>query len=97
MILTNPALCSENNVKFSTKSSNRCLSQVPRRMTSKDTRRGSFSCSIRFHSKIPAAITASRQLIAHQRAKILKLQSDFAIEVLKSTHGQLGYYVLKTS
>lgn len=46
---------------------------------------------------IPAAINAARQLIAHQRSKILKLQSDFAIEVLKSTHGQLGYYVLQTS
>jgi hypothetical protein len=46
---------------------------------------------------LPAALIASRQLIAHQRAKIQKLQSDFAIEVLKSTRGQLGNYVFKTS
>lgn len=46
---------------------------------------------------LPAAIIASRQLVAHQRAKIQKLQSDFAIEVLKFTGGKLGYYVLKTS
>ena len=50
-ILTSPALCSENSVKFSTRSSRRVRSQVPRSITSSDTRRGSSSRSMRFHSK----------------------------------------------
>ncbi len=50
-ILTSPALCSLNSVKFSTRSNSRALSQVPRSMTSSDTRRGSSSRSTRFHSK----------------------------------------------
>ena len=51
MIFTRPALCSENSVKFSNRSSNRTFSQVPRIITSRATRRGSSSRSIRFHSK----------------------------------------------
>ncbi len=51
MTFTNPALCSENKVKFSTRSSRRFLSHVPRIITSSETRRGSSSRSIRFHSK----------------------------------------------
>ena len=51
MIFTNPALCSENRVKFSIKSSRRVRSHVPRNITSSDTRRGSSSRSMRFHSK----------------------------------------------
>ena len=51
MIFTSPALCSENSVKFSTRSSSRALSHVPRIITSSDTRRGSSSRSMRFHSK----------------------------------------------
>src|SRR3546814_18930257 len=43
--------CSENRVKFSTMSSSRVLSQVPRSITSSDTRRGSSSRALRFHSK----------------------------------------------
>ena len=39
MIFTNPALCSENSVKFSTRSSRRARSHVPRSITSSDTRR----------------------------------------------------------
>ena len=38
-------------MKFSTRSSSRARSQVPRSITSSDTRRGSSSRSIRFHSK----------------------------------------------
>ena len=51
MTLTSPALCSEKRVKFSTRSSSRAGSQVPRSITSSDTRRGSSSRSMRFHSK----------------------------------------------
>ena len=51
MIFTSPALCSENSVKFSTRSSSRTRSHVPRSITSSDTRRGSSSRSMRFHSK----------------------------------------------
>jgi hypothetical protein len=52
MIFTSPALCSENSVKFSTKSSSRgpsglAMSHVPRIITSSDTRRGSSSRSMR--------------------------------------------------
>ena len=46
-----PALCSENSVKFSTMSSSRAGSHTPRNSTSSDTRRGSSSRSMRFHSK----------------------------------------------
>jgi hypothetical protein len=44
-------LCSENRVKFSTRSSSRARSHVPRIITSSDTRRGSSSRLMRFHSK----------------------------------------------
>jgi hypothetical protein len=44
-------VCSENSVKFSIRSSSRVRSQVPRSITSSDTRRGSSSRSMRFHSK----------------------------------------------
>ena len=47
---TSDALCSENRVKFSTRSSSRAGWQVPRSITSSDTRRGSSSRSMRFHS-----------------------------------------------
>jgi len=52
MIFTNPALCSENSLKFSTKSSSRgpsglAMPHVPRSITSTDTRRGSSSRSMR--------------------------------------------------
>ena len=50
-IFTSPALCSEKSVKFSARSSRRVRSQVPRSITSSDTRRGSSSRSTRFHSK----------------------------------------------
>ena len=51
MIFTRPTLCSENSVKFSIRSSRRARSHVPRIITSSDTRRGSSSRSMRFHSK----------------------------------------------
>ena len=49
MIFTSPALCSENSVKFSTRSSSRARSHVPRSITSSDTRRGSSSRSMRLN------------------------------------------------
>jgi hypothetical protein len=56
MIFTSPALCSEYSLKLSTKSSSRdpsglAIAHVPRSITSSDTRRGSSSRSMRFHSK----------------------------------------------
>jgi hypothetical protein len=48
---TRPLLCSEKSVKFSAMSSSRAGAQVPRSITSNDTRRGSSSFSTRFHSK----------------------------------------------
>ena len=46
-----PDRSSENSVKFSTKSKSLVGSHRPRSMTSSDTRRGSSSRSMRFHSK----------------------------------------------
>jgi hypothetical protein len=49
--LDQPSLVLGEQVKFSTRSSSRVRSQVPRSITSSDTRRGSSSRSTRFHSK----------------------------------------------
>jgi uncharacterized protein YqjF (DUF2071 family) len=52
-------LCSENSVKFSTRSSRRAGSQQPRSITSRDTRRGSSSRATRFHSKYRSQFAVS--------------------------------------